>query len=592
MPPCQRCNRHHVEGTAARQLNRSTFFLTVALAATVTGCAGRASSAHPEQVPPVAGVSAANPYAVDAGLAVLEAGGSAVDAAVAVQAMLGLVEPQSSGIAGGAFLMYYDARSSRVRVWDGREVAPRAVNPRQFLDSLGNPLPQDTVVVGGIATGVPGVMPMLGVVHGIAGKLPWSELFGDAIAKAEQGFVVPRRLGTFANGRSVQAAQPDVRALFWNAEAGRTIRPGETHRNAPYGASLRALASRGPRALHEGPIADSIIARLSRGARPSTMTRADLAAYQPVERTPLCAPYRALTVCVPPPPSSGVSMLQLLAMLDRTDVHARGPDDPRSWLLFAEASRMMYADRDRYVADPGFVDVPVAGMLNAEYVAARAATIGARAGERPTAGVIATTPRGEDAGYEEQGTTHFVIIDFEGNVVSMTTTVESVFGSGRVVGGFILNNQLTDFSFRPDVDGIPVANAIAPGKRPRSSMAPTIVLDPDGRFRAAIGSPGGSNILIYNAKLALGLLGWGLPVQTAIDLPNLSARDPRLSGEINRMSTIMRDSLTALGLPLLSMEGEDSGLHGIIIRGPGRLEGGADPRRDGVWRATVKRAPR
>lgn len=595
MPPCKR--RHHgdPDGTAAPPLTRSTFLLTVALAATVIGCAGRATKANtaapPEQLPPVAGVSAANPYAVDAGLSVLEAGGSAVDAAVAVQAMLGLVEPQSSGIAGGAFLMYYDARTARVRVWDGREVAPRGVDPRQFLDAEGNPYPQDTVVIGGIATGVPGVMPMLGVVHGIAGKLPWSQLFDDAIAKAEQGFVVPRRLGTFANGRSVQAAQPDIRALFWNADSGRVIRPGDTHRNAPYGATLRALATRGPRALHEGPIADSIIARLTRGARPSTMTTADLAAYQPVERTPLCAPYRALSVCVPPPPSSGVSMLQLLAMLERTDVHARGPDDPRSWLLFAEASRMMYADRDRYVADPGFVDVPVRGMLDAGYVASRAATIGSRAGARPAAGVIATTPRGDDNGYEEQGTTHFVIIDFEGNVVSMTTTVESIFGSGRVVGGFILNNQLTDFSFRPDVDGVPVANAIAPGKRPRSSMAPTIVLDADGRFRAALGSPGGSNILIYNAKLALGLLGWGLPVQTAIDLPNLSARDPRLSGEINRMSTFMRDSLAALGLQLLSMEGEDSGLHGIIVRGPGRLEGGADPRRDGVWRATVKRAP-
>lgn len=572
-------------------LHARTVWLTIALATLVTGCAGRASSGDAERLPPVAGVSAANPYAVDAGLAVLEAGGSAVDAAVAVQAMLGLVEPQSSGIAGGAFLMYYDARSARVRVWDGREVAPRNVDPRQFLDSIGNPLPQDTVVVGGIATGVPGVMPMLGVVQGIAGKLPWSTLFADAIVKAEEGFVVPRRLGIFANGRSVQAAQPDLRALFWNAEAGRIIRPGDTHRNAPYAATLRALAARGPRALHEGPIADSIIARLTRGARPSTMTVADLAAYEPVERTPLCAPYRALTVCVPPPPSSGVSQLQLLAMLDRTDVHARGPDDPRSWLLFAEASRMMYADRDRYVADPGFVDVPVAGLLAPAYIAARAATIGARAGERPSAGVMTTTPRADHAGYEEQGTTHFVIIDFDGNVVSMTTTVESVFGSGRVVGGFVLNNQLTDFAFRPEVDGVPVANAIAPGKRPRSSMAPTIVLDPNGRFRAALGSPGGSNILIYNAKLALGLLGWGLPVQTAIDLPNLSARDPRLSGEINRMSTVMRDSLAALGLPLVSMEGEDSGLHGIIIRGPGRLEGGADPRRDGVWRATVKRAP-
>ena len=520
----------------------------------------------------------------------LEAGGSAVDAAVAVQAMLGLVEPQSSGIAGGAFLMYYDARRSRVRIWDGREVAPRAVNTRQFLDASGAPLPFDTIVVGGIATGVPGVMPMLGVAHSIAGKLPWSALFADAIEKSERGFVVPRRLGRFANGNSVQAVQPDIRALFWNADSGRLIRPGDTHRNAPYGASLRALAARGPRALHEGPIADSILARVRRGPRPSTMTREDLASYRAIERTPLCAPYRALTVCVPPPPSSGVSVLQLLAMLERTDVHARGPDDPRSWLLFAEASRMMYADRDRYVADPGFVDVPVANLLAPDYVASRAATIGPRAGTRPSAGIFANVPRNDETTYEEQGTTHFVIVDFEGNVVSMTTTVESVFGSGQVVGGFILNNQLTDFSAREEIDGVPVANAIKPGKRPRSSMAPMIVLDPDGKFRAAMGSPGGSNILIYNAKMALGLLGWGLPVQTAIDLPNLAARDPRLSGETYRMSTVMRDSLAALGLQLVSMEGEESGLHGIIIRGPGRLEGGADPRRDGVWRATVRRA--
>ena len=526
---------------------------------------------------------------MDAGLAVLEAGGSAVDAAVAVQAMLGLVEPQSSGIAGGAFLMLYDARTKRVRMWDGREVAPRGVDPQQFLDATGNPLPFDSVVVGGIATGVPGVMPMLGAVHAIAGRLPWNHLFTDAIEKAEQGFIVPRRLGRFANGTSVEAQQPDTRALFWNAAAGRLIRPGDTFKNPAYGASLRALATRGPRALHEGAIADSIVARVGRGTYPSTMTRADLAAYQPVERTPLCASYRALTLCVPPPPSSGVSVLQLLAMLEHTDVIARGPDDPRSWLLFAEASRMMYADRDRYVGDPAFVDVPVAGLLSPDYVASRAATIGARAGAPPRAGVIATTPRGDSDGYAETGTTHFVIVDFEGNAVSMTTTVESVFGSGRVVGGFFLNNQLTDFSFRPSVDGAPVANAVAPGKRPRSSMAPMIALDPDGSFRAALGSPGGSNILVYNAKLALGLIGWGLPVQTAIDLPNLSARDPRLSGETQRMSTLMRDSLMALGLPLVSMEGEESGLHGIIIRGRGRLEGGADPRRDGVWRSTVRR---
>lgn len=566
--------------------------LLAALVAAIAGCAGRVASAPGGASDAIAGVAAAHPLAVDAGLAVLERGGSAVDAAVAIQAMLGLVEPQSSGLGGGAFLVHYEAATGRVRVWDGREVAPRGASPAQFLGADGLPIPFDSAVIGGTATGVPGAVPMLGVAHSALGHLPWSELFAEAIHAAEQGFVVPRRLGRFANGSSAQMQQPDARALLWNPRAGRLIAPGDTFRNPAYAATLRALATRGPRALHEGPIADSIVARLGRGARPSTMTREDLASYEPVEREALCAPFRAFIICAPPPPSSAVVALGMLRQLEHTDIAARGPDDPRAWFLFAEASRMMYVDRDRYVADPAFVSVPTDALLSEPYVAARAALIGDRAMPTPTAGSVDGIARGDAAGYEESGTTHFVVVDFDGNVVSMTTTVESVFGSGRVVGGFFLNNQLTDFTFAPIQDGRPVANAVAPGKRPRSSMAPMIALDRNRRAVAAFGSPGGASILTYNTKVAVGLLAWGLPLQHVIELPNVVGRDPRLHAELSRMLPWVRDSLRALGLPFIEPQGEDSGLHGLAFRGPGRIEGGADARRDGAWRVTTQRPPR
>lgn len=566
--------------------------LLAALVATIVGCTGRVASAPGAASSAVAGVAAANPLAVDAGLAVLERGGSAVDAAVAVQAMLGLVEPQSSGLGGGAFLVYYEAATGRVRVWDGREVAPRGVSPTQFLGPDGQPIPFDSAVIGGTATGVPGAVPMLGVAHTALGRLPWSDLFGDAIRTAEQGFVVPRRLGRFANGPSAQMQQPDARGLLWNARAGRPIVAGDTFQNLAYAATLRAIAARGPRALHEGPIADAIVARLARGPRPSSMTREDLARYQPVEREPLCAPYRAFLICAPPPPSSAVVVLGMLRQLDRTDIAARGPDDPRAWFLFAEASRMMFADRDRYVADPAFVAVPTEALLSDAYVGARAALIGDRAMPAPRAGEIDGVTRGDAASYGESGTSHFVVADFDGNVVSMTTTVESVFGSGRVVGGFFLNNQLTDFTFSPSDSGRPVANAVAPGKRPRSSMAPIIVLDKNRRAVAAFGSPGGASILSYNAKVAVGLLAWGLPIQHVIELPNVVGRDPRMHAELSRMLPWVRDSLVALGLPFVEPQGEDSGLHGLALRAAGRIEGGADARRDGAWRVTTQRPPR
>jgi gamma-glutamyltranspeptidase/glutathione hydrolase len=549
-------------------------------------------AAAPAQVPAEAttqraGVAAANPLAVEAGLEILRAGGSAVDAAVAVQAALGLVEPQSSGIGGGAFLLHYDAETKRITAYDGREAAPLGATPDMFLDEQGQPFPYADAVTSGRATGVPGVMPMLGLAHQQHGRLPWSQLYGGVEQVADQGFEVPKRLARFANSQFRQATLPDARALFGKPD-GSTVQAGEVLRNPAYAASLRALAERGPRALIESPIADEIIARTHAEPHSGTLTAADFAAYQPRQADPLCRPYRIYVVCVPPPPSSGVSLLQMLAILEQTDIASRGPADPQAWFLFAAASRLMYADRDRYVADPAFVTVPIEGLLDPAYVASRAKLIGERAGDPPVAGeppgLAAAARFGADATAEAAGTSHFVVVDGEGDVVSMTTSVESLFGSGRTVGGFFLNNQLTDFSRRPVEDGRPVANAVAPGKRPRSSMSPVVVLDRRGHVIAALGSPGGSAILAYNAKTLVGLLAWELPLQQAIELPNLIARGKDFFGEAAKFAPEVLAGLAARGVEVKAGRGEESGLHGVVLREAGRLEGAADPRREGVWR--------
>jgi gamma-glutamyltranspeptidase/glutathione hydrolase len=549
--------------------------------ATATAQAPAEASAQP------AGVAAANPVAVEAGLEILRAGGSAVDAAVAVQAALGLVEPQSSGIGGGAFLLHYDAGTRRITAYDGREAAPLGATPGMFLDEQGQPLPYADAVTSGRATGVPGVMPMLGLAHQQHGRLPWSQLYGGVEQVADQGFEVPKRLARFANSQFRQATLPDARALFGKPD-GSTVQAGEVLRNPAYAASLRALAERGPRALIESPIADEIIARTHAEPLPGTLTEADFAAYHPRQADPLCRPYRIYVVCVPPPPSSGVSLLQMLAILEQTDIASRGPADPQAWFLFVEASRLMYADRDRYVADPAFVTVPIQGLLDPAYIAGRAKLIGERAGDPPVAGeppgLAAAARFGADATVEAAGTSHFVVVDGEGDVVSMTTSVESLFGSGRAVGGFFLNNQLTDFSHRPVEDGRPVANAVAPGKRPRSSMSPVLVLDRRGHVIAALGSPGGSAILAYNAKTLVGLLAWELPLQQAIELPNLIARGKDFFGEAAKFAPEVLAGLAARGVEVKAGRGEESGLHGVVLREAGRLEGGADPRREGVWR--------
>jgi gamma-glutamyltranspeptidase/glutathione hydrolase len=570
----------------ARWVNTRILLALFATALALASCATVSVQVPaPAPVPAArqAGIAAANPLAVEAGLEILRAGGSAADAAVAVQAMLGLVEPQSSGIGGGGFLLYYDATSKRVSAFDGREAAPAGATPAMFLDASGAPFSYRDAVVSGRSTGVPGALAMLGVVQKRFGRLSWAELLKPAERAADAGFAVPQRLARFANSTAPQAAEPDVRALFSRAD-GTPVQAGDTHRNPAYAATLRRIATQGPRALLESPLRDAIIARTHAEPRAGTLAVADFERYQPRVVEPVCGPFLVYVVCVPPPPSSGVSLLQLLAILEEKEIGLFEPADPEAWFLFAEATRLMYADRDQYVADSAFVEVPIDGLLARDYIVQRAALIGATAGPVPAAGFPAPIQRGTDTTKEAAGTSHFVIVDAAGNVVSMTTTVESLFGSGRAVKGFVLNNQLSDFSFEPVKDGKPVANAVAPGKRPRSSMAPVIVFDREGRVVAALGSPGGSAIIAYNAKALVGLLAWELPLQQAIDLPNLVARGADFNGEASKFSPEVLAALAERGVTVKSGRGEESGLHGIVLHGDSTTEGAADPRREGVWR--------
>ena len=563
-----------------------TAFLLIAATA-ASGCAARTASAP--TVSPVAAsargpfVAAANPLAVEAGMKVLLDGGSAVDAAVAVQAVLGLVEPQSSGLGGGAFMMYYDAATGEVTSYDGRETAPSAATPELFYEN-GRPLSFGDAVLSGRSTGAPGVVAMLGMAHRAHGERPWSSLFDEAERLARDGFVVSPRLAGFIAATRGQARTRWADAYFTKPDGGR-YQAGDTLRNPEYALTLRELAAGGAEAFYNGRSALEGAAVVAEQPRPGLLTADDIAAYQPIERGALCRPYRVVwIVCVPPPPSSGVAVLQLLAMAEATPAITGGAEDADAWAAFAQLQRLMYADRDRYVGDPAFVGVPVQGLLDPGYVAARAALApgltGAAQAGTPPGGVFT----GPDATQEPAGTSHFVVIDAEGDAVSMTTTVESVFGSGRMAAGFFLNNQLTDFSFEPNrPDGGPAANAAAAGKRPRSSMSPVIILDRNGRLVGALGSPGGSSILAYNAKALIGVLDWDLPMQAAIALPNLVAKGDGFGADTALFSPRLRAALAERGIELRENTSENSGLHGAIWR-DGRWDGGADPRREGVAR--------
>ena len=526
-------------------------------------------------------VAAANPLATEAGLETLRAGGSAVDAAVAVQMVLGLVEPQSSGIGGGAFLLHWSAREKRVRSYDGREVAPAAAREDRFLDAEGKPLEFMRAVASGRSVGVPGVLRTLELAHRRHGKLPWARLFAPAIRLAEGGFAISPRLHLLLQRDKLLRLDAGARRL-WYLEDGSAKPVGTKIVNAEYAAVLREIAARGADAFYTGEIAADIV-RAVRAHEGGDMTLDDLARYAAKEREPLCGAYRGYRICGMGPPSAGaVSVLQILGLLERTDFARAAPESADTLHLFIEAARLAYADRTRFIADPDFVRVPVQGLLAADYLDRRARLIGERAmsdappGEPEGAPAVALVPD-----TERHGTSHFSIVDAAGDAVAMTTTIENAFGSRIVVRGFLLNNELTDFSFVPSARGLPAANRVEGGKRPRSSMAPTFVFSPDGQLNMALGSPGGPLIVDYVAKTLIGTLAWRLDVQAAISLPNFAGIDnSALIERGSRYESSLGDALALRGHALRFMP-LTSGVQAIERIANG-WRGAVDPRREGV----------
>lgn len=539
-------------------------------------------------------VAAANPLAAQAGERMLRAGGSAVDAAVAVQMVLTLVEPQSSGIGGGAFLLHHDGRE--VQAFDGRETAPAAADEKLFLDAAGKPLAFAAAAVGGRAVGVPGTVRMLELAHRQHGRLPWARLFEPAIELAERGFPVSPRLHALLQADRHLKREPAARAYFYQAN-GQPREVGTLLRNPELAAVLRRIAAEGSAALHQGEIARAIVDQVTgHPSNPGRMTLADLAGYQPKQRAAICHDLRArgrdLRVCGAPPPSSGaIAVGQILGLLDAVRAQALPVENGQpgaDWLhLYLEASRLAFADRGQYVADPDFVPAPAgtwASLLDPAYLRQRAQLIG-----KASMGVAAPgTPRGAATTWApappqpEYGTSQISIVDAHGNALAMTTSVEDQFGSRQLVHGFLLNNQLTDFSFLPaDAAGRPVANRVEPGKRPRSSMAPTLVLERDtGRLVLAGGSPGGAMIIHYTAKTLYAMLYWGLDAQRAIDLPNFGSLNGPSLLEAGRFPAATVDALRQRGAPVHE-QAMTSGLQ-VIERTADGYFGGADPRREGV----------
>lgn len=537
-------------------------------------------------------VVAANPLAAEAGALMLKRGGSAVDAAIAVQMVLTLVEPQSSGIGGGAFLMHFDGRT--VQAFDGRETAPAAVDEKLFLQEDGSPMSFYDAVIGGRAVGVPGVLRMLEDVHRQHGRLPWAALFEPAIRLAEEGFPVSPRLHTLLTREQALKQDPMAAAYFYDA-SGQPRPVGFLLRNPELAATLRTIAAQGAQVFYSGDIARAIVAKVrGHASNPGAMSEQDLAGYRAKERAPLCSDYKLWRLCGMPPPSSGaITVAQMLGMLAHFDLRALAPDDngvqPQAVHLFAEAGRLAYADRNRYLADPDFAPLPGGGMplLDQRYLAQRAALIGERSMGTATAGTPAGMQLawGSDRSPELPSTSHMSIVDARGNALAMTTTIENAFGARQMVAGFLLNNQLTDFSMLPADEHGPIANRVQPGKRPRSSMAPTLVFEKDsGKFVMAIGSPGGSAIINYVAKTLVGTMEWGLNVQQAISLPNFGSRNGPTELELGRTSPALADALRAKGHEV-TVEEQTSGLHGIMrmnIHGEDMWFGGADPRREGI----------
>ncbi|MCB4456608.1 gamma-glutamyltransferase [Leisingera sp. McT4-56] len=527
-------------------------------------------------------VAAANPHAVEAGAAVLRAGGTAADAMVAVQTVLGLVEPQSSGLGGGAFLVWYDAASGDLTTLDGRETAPLAATPTLFQDENGEPLKFFDAVVGGRSVGTPGTPALLEEVHRRWGRANWPSLFEPAIKLAEQGFAVSPRLAALVAGDAERLARFPATAAYFLPE-GEPIAEGATLLNPDYAATLRALAEGGAGAFYSGPVAAEIVRAVTTAeGNPGVLSATDLALYQVKERPAVCVAYRDFEACGMGPPSSGaLTVGQILGMLQGYDLAELGSDSAEAWRLIGDASRLAFADRGRYMADSDYVPVPTHGLVAADYLAARAELL---KGDDALPEVAPGSPEfdhallADDESIELPSTSHISIVDQYGNVLSMTTTIENAFGARLMAGGFLLNNELTDFSFRTHADGVPIANRLEPGKRPRSSMAPTIVLK-DGKPVLAIGSPGGSRIIGYVAKSIIAWADWGMDIQEALALPHLVNRFGTYDLEAGTSAEGLAEALTEMGYEVNARD-LTSGLHAIEI-GDG-LKGAADPRREGI----------
>ncbi len=533
-------------------------------------------------------VAAANPLAVEAGADVLEAGGTAADAMVAVQAVLGLVEPQSSGLGGGAFLVYYDALRGELTTLDGRETAPLAATPTLFQDETGEPLGFFDAVIGGLSVGTPGTPALMEDSHRRWGRANWQSLLDPAISLADEGFSVSARMAdAIANDAERLATFPATAAYF--LPDGAPLAEGTLLQNPAYADTLRAMQIHGADAIYEGPIAEGIIDTVrSAEGNPGVLSLRDLAAYRVIERPAVCAAYRGMDVCGMGPPSSGaLTVGQILGMVDNFALE--GPGNPDDWRLIGDASRLAFADRGRYMADSDFVPMPTEGLVDPAYLEERAQLI---EGDRldPGTALPEVAPGNptwdhaqlwaDDESLEFPSTSHISIVDSYGNVLSMTTTIENGFGSRLMApGGFLLNNELTDFSFRTHRDGVPIANRLEPGKRPRSSMSPTIVMQ-DGEPILAIGSPGGSRIIGYVATAIIAHYDWGLDLQDALSLPHAVNRFGTYDLEEGTSAEALAEPLTAMGYEV-NIRGLNSGLHAIAIT-PDGLIGAADPRREGI----------
>lgn len=524
-------------------------------------------------------ISAANPLAAQAGYDVLKEGGTAIDAMVATQMVLGLVEPQSSGLGGGAFLVYHDGKTDTLTTWDGRETAPMAAAPDLFLKPDGTPMKFFDAVVGGRSVGTPGTVMLMFEAHKRYGKLPWARLLQPAIDLAEKGFEVsPRLARLIERDQKRLASQPGTRAYFFDA-AGAPLKTGTLLQNPAYGKTLRLIVDQGPGVFYAGDIARDIVQIVRTANNPGLLSLDDLASYSVIERPPVCVTYRAHKVCGMGPPSSGaLTVGQMLGMLEHFDLS--GPS-PRAHHLIAEAGRLAFADRGLYMADSDFVDMPE-GLLDPDYLKARAALIDPA---KATKNVHPGTPpweqaqtRAPDQALELPSTSHMSIVDGDGNAVALTTTIENGFGSRVMVRGFLLNNELTDFSFVPEKDGKPVANRLEPGKRPRSSMSPTIVYGPDGQIKMVTGSPGGSRIIGYTVQSIVGVLDWGLDVQDAISHPHVVGRFGTVDVETGAQA--LAPILEGMG-HTVKVRDLNSGIHAIVRVGDAWV-GGADPRREGV----------